>query len=140
MKKYLAVFWRNDGGWHSEPYERQPVFVFEARNDKLAKQYASSYTAYNAGGNDFWLTKLFRVLSDDTIEHLQFLTNSSLYRIIQLLLTEDVKIELEPMQLSEEDTTIWKNSSKKPPIREKTLKKIKFEELYGKIYTGDLKP
>lgn len=77
MKKYLAKFWRNDGGWHggSEAvrnadgdfeegmYSLTPMFVFQAADDKTAKKLAIGYARKREQNlkEDCWLRQLWRL-------------------------------------------------------------------------------
>jgi hypothetical protein len=61
-QKYLAKFWRNDGGWKSSGYNYNPCYIFEAANDEEALRIAITYTVSNKQtGEDFWLDGLWKI-------------------------------------------------------------------------------
>lgn len=62
QRKYIATFWRNDGGWHELGYERCVSYVFSAKSDRDALKLALAYaTRERRPKMDFGLQKLSQV-------------------------------------------------------------------------------
>ena len=61
-KLYLFEFWRNDGQWHSSGHDLSPTLVFEAKDDKEARELAHGYVALNTNHRqDVSLDRLYEI-------------------------------------------------------------------------------
>lgn len=104
MPKYIAICWRNDGGWH-EKYNMAPMFIFEADGDDVAKRLIVTYIEkHQDSGEDFWLRTLMRIDGPIVVKEVP-VANHEKYRddknFIPVLLTPKVDAMLEKVGIEE---------------------------------------
>lgn len=82
---YVAIYHRNDGGWHQGEYEYNPAYKFETTNHEKAILCATSYPfikEYKKG--DFTFETLYHI-DKETIEMITLLKKQGIKEIIKIL-------------------------------------------------------
>lgn len=123
LKTYVASYWRNDGGWHSE-FEYAPSYTFCARNDSTAQEVARDFYWKNKSGwADFSLISLIEIELRTK--------NISQGKTGLTLLRREIKISFDK-ERDELETMILEHRIKARDQRERRIAAAKFTEFQYK--------